>query len=104
MHRLQELIDWAAPRYRYVTKTFEGFDALQGNGNSAIVYCRGTLSGGSVSGRGYIVLRLSSSERQAIMDKFCCLRIMQADKEQRMLQVLSLYYGGLKFVANGPAK
>ncbi|SDL56695.1 tautomerase family protein [Aliiruegeria lutimaris] len=45
MHALQELIEWAAPRYRFVTKTYEGFDALQGAGDAAIVYCRGTLSG-----------------------------------------------------------
>lgn len=45
MHALQELIDWAAPRYRFVTKTYEGFDAMQGAGNAALVYCRGTLSG-----------------------------------------------------------
>ncbi|MEQ6250839.1 tautomerase family protein [Sulfitobacter sp. HNIBRBA3233] len=45
MTRLEELIDWAAPRYRFVTKTYEGFDALQSGGEAAIVYCRGTLSG-----------------------------------------------------------
>ena len=45
MTRLQELIDWAKPRYRFVTKTYEGYDAMQGAGDAAIVYCRGTLSG-----------------------------------------------------------
>ncbi len=45
MHSLTELIDWAAPRYRFVTKTYEGFDALQSQGAHAVVYCRGTLSG-----------------------------------------------------------
>ena len=45
MSGLQELIEWAAPRYRYVAKTYEGFDAMQGPGDAAIVYCRGTLSG-----------------------------------------------------------
>lgn len=45
MQSLQELIDWAAPRYRFVRKTYEGFDALQGTGDAAIVYARGTLSG-----------------------------------------------------------
>ena len=44
MRALQELIDWAAPRYRFVTKTYEGFDVCPGNG-AAIVYCRGTLAG-----------------------------------------------------------
>jgi phenylpyruvate tautomerase PptA (4-oxalocrotonate tautomerase family) len=45
MTDMQELIDWAKPRYRHVTKTYEGFDALQSAGEASIVYCRGTLSG-----------------------------------------------------------
>ncbi|MEN8893879.1 tautomerase family protein [Planktotalea arctica] len=45
MHRLEELIAWAAPRYRFVTKTYDGFDALQSAGAHATVYCRGTLNG-----------------------------------------------------------
>ena len=45
MTRLQQLIDWAAPRYRFVTKTYEGFDAMQSAGAAAVVYCRGTLAG-----------------------------------------------------------
>lgn len=45
MRTLSELIAWAAPRYRFVTKSYEGFDALQSGGEHAIVYCRGTLSG-----------------------------------------------------------
>ena len=40
LRTLQELIDWAAPRYRFVTKTYEGFDTC-----GDTVYCRGTLSG-----------------------------------------------------------
>lgn len=45
MTTLDALTDWAAPRYRFVTKTYEGFDALQSPEAAAIVYCRGTLSG-----------------------------------------------------------
>ncbi|NNE51424.1 MAG: tautomerase [Sulfitobacter sp.] len=45
MTTLEELIDWAAPRYRFVTKSYAGFDAMQSEGEQAIVYCRGTLSG-----------------------------------------------------------
>ncbi len=45
MTSLQELIDWARPRYKRVTKTYKGFDAMQGPGDAAFVYCRGTLSG-----------------------------------------------------------
>lgn len=45
MSRLQELIDWAKPRYQSVTKTYEGFDSMQSEGDAALVYCRGTLAG-----------------------------------------------------------
>jgi phenylpyruvate tautomerase PptA (4-oxalocrotonate tautomerase family) len=45
MHSLQQLIDWAKPRYKFVTKTYDGFDTLQSPDTAAIVYCRGTLSG-----------------------------------------------------------
>lgn len=44
MTSLAELLDWAKPRYRFVTKTFEGIEAFQ-NGDCAVVYTRGTLSG-----------------------------------------------------------
>jgi len=40
MTTLEELIAWAAPRYRFVTKTYDGFDALGG-----VVVCFGTLAG-----------------------------------------------------------
>jgi phenylpyruvate tautomerase PptA (4-oxalocrotonate tautomerase family) len=45
MHALEELIEWSKPRYKFVTKTYDGFDAMQGAGDEAIVYCRGTLQG-----------------------------------------------------------
>lgn len=45
MHTLQELIDWSKPRYTFVTKTYERFDAMQSAGDEAVVYCFGTLSG-----------------------------------------------------------
>lgn len=45
MRTLNELVEWAAPRYRQITKTYEGFDAMQSAGDASIVYCRGTLSG-----------------------------------------------------------
>lgn len=45
MHSLEELIEWSKPRYKFVTKTYDGFDAMQGAGDAAIVYCRGTLQG-----------------------------------------------------------
>ena len=45
MHGLEELVAWAKPRYRFVRKTYEGFDVMQGPGPETLVYCRGTLGG-----------------------------------------------------------
>ncbi len=55
MTALQELIDWARPRYRHVTKAFEGFDVVPGA--PAIVYCRGTLSGAWPDGAAFDGIR-----------------------------------------------
>ena len=45
MTQLQELIDWARPRYQSVTKSYDGFDAMQSEAAPALVYCHGTLAG-----------------------------------------------------------
>jgi len=42
--RLEDLIAWARPRYNFVRKTYERFDACTGE-DGAIVYCFGTLAG-----------------------------------------------------------
>jgi 4-oxalocrotonate tautomerase family enzyme len=44
MTALAELVDWAKGRYRFVTKTYEAFEAFHADG-AAVVYARGTLSG-----------------------------------------------------------
>ncbi|MEM1383542.1 MAG: tautomerase family protein [Pseudomonadota bacterium] len=44
MSRLEELVEWAATRYRAVAKTYNGFDTAPG-GDHAVVFCHGTLSG-----------------------------------------------------------
>ncbi len=41
---LADLVAWAKPRYRFVRKTFDGFDEAAGD-DATVVYCRGTLSG-----------------------------------------------------------
>ncbi len=41
---LDELVAWGAQRYRFVTKTYEGFDECFGE-TGMVVYCFGTLSG-----------------------------------------------------------
>lgn len=40
LQRLEELVEWARPRYRFVRKSYERFDAAGG-----VVYCFGTLTG-----------------------------------------------------------
>lgn len=57
MTQLEELIEWSKPRYRFVTKTYEGFDAMQGAADAAIVYCRGTLSGENLDGSAFSGIR-----------------------------------------------
>ena len=57
MSKLQELIDWAKPRYNFVTKTYEGFDAMQTSGDAQVVYCRGTLSGEWPDGEAFSGIR-----------------------------------------------
>jgi len=43
MTTLGELIEWAKPRYRFVTKTYDSAEAFQAE--RTVVYTRGTLSG-----------------------------------------------------------
>ena len=57
MTTLDQLIAWASPRYRFVTKTYEGFDALQSEGDAAVVYCRGTLAGEWPDGTAFAGIR-----------------------------------------------
>ncbi|MEX0286198.1 MAG: tautomerase family protein [Paracoccaceae bacterium] len=45
MTSLQDLVDWAKPRYRFVKKTYDTFDTLHSAGDETIVYCTGTLYG-----------------------------------------------------------
>jgi 4-oxalocrotonate tautomerase family enzyme len=57
MTSLQYLVDWSKTRYNFVTKTYDGFDAMQGAGDAAIVYCRGTLAGEWTDGSGFDGIR-----------------------------------------------
>jgi hypothetical protein len=52
MQRLEDLIAWAAPRYRFVTKTYDRFDAM-----GPLVYCFGTLSGEWPDGTAFAGIR-----------------------------------------------
>ncbi len=57
MTSLDQLIAWSKPRYRFVTKSYEGVEAMQSPGDEAIVYCRGTLSGEWPDGRAFAGIR-----------------------------------------------
>ena len=57
MHTLQELVNWAKPRYRFIKKTYEGYDAMQSAGDPTIVYTRGTLSGEWLDGKPFADIR-----------------------------------------------
>ena len=56
MHRLEELVTWAANRYRFVNKRYDQFDEFAGNGGR-IVYCFGTLSGETLDGQAITEVR-----------------------------------------------
>ncbi|MHA6325200.1 nuclear transport factor 2 family protein [Roseivivax sp. CAU 1753] len=56
MTTLAELIDWSAPRYRFVQKTYQGFDLAPTPG-PAVVYARGTLSGAWPDGTAFDGIR-----------------------------------------------
>ena len=57
MHRLEDLVNWASKRYRYVVKKYDGFEAFQSPGDEAVVYCRGTLSGEWLDGEPFEGIR-----------------------------------------------
>ena len=53
---LEDLVDWAAQRYRTAVKTCECFDALATE-EDVIVYCFGTLSGEWLNGDSFADIR-----------------------------------------------
>lgn len=58
MHSLAQLIEWAKPRYKFVTKTYDGYDQMQSAmGDATVVYCRGTLEGEYHDGRSFSGIR-----------------------------------------------
>lgn len=56
MTTLEELIAWSKPRYAFVKKTYDTFDALQ-SGETAIVYAIGTLYGEWLDGTAFSGIR-----------------------------------------------
>lgn len=53
---LQDLVAWAAGRYRHAHKAYARFDALA-DGEATIVYCFGTLSGEWLNGEAFRDIR-----------------------------------------------
>ena len=56
MSGLDELLAWAAPRYRFARKTYCRIDTC-GNHAEAVVYCFGTLSGAWPDGSAFAGIR-----------------------------------------------
>lgn len=54
--RLEDLVSWGGKRYRFVRKTYEGFDECFGE-EGMVVYCFGTLSGEWPDGRPFEGIR-----------------------------------------------
>ncbi|WP_298964062.1 tautomerase family protein [uncultured Roseibium sp.] len=57
MFDLEALIEWAKQRYRFVKKTYLGFDVMQSSGPEVLVYCHGTLSGEWLGGTSFESIR-----------------------------------------------
>lgn len=55
--RLEELIAWAKPRYRWVKKRYERFDEVPAGDGETTVYCFGTLHGEWPDGRAFEGIR-----------------------------------------------
>ena len=61
---LEELIDWARPRYRKVAKVYDRFDVAPA-ADGAIVYCFGTLEGEWPDGASFSGIRFIDRFRVA---------------------------------------
>ena len=55
--RVEELIAWAKPRYRWVKKRYDRFDEAPAAAGETIVYCFGTLYGEWPDGRAFEGIR-----------------------------------------------
>ena len=52
----QQLAEWGSSRYRTIEKTYEGFDEVD-NGDTRVIYCRGTLGGEWLDGTPFAGIR-----------------------------------------------
>lgn len=56
MHSLEELVAWSAPRYRFVRKSYDGFD-VGATEAATVVYAFGTLAGEWLDGTAFAGIR-----------------------------------------------
>ena len=56
MHALEKLVAWSKPRYRFVRKTYDGFDVAAG-ATGPTVYAFGTLHGEWLDGTAFAGIR-----------------------------------------------
>jgi limonene-1,2-epoxide hydrolase len=54
---LEQLVEWARPRYRSARKTYERFDVAPAQDGASTVYCFGSLHGQLLSGEAFSAIR-----------------------------------------------
>ena len=57
LETLEQLVEWARPRYRSARKRYERFDVAPAPAGASIVYCFGTLYGELISGAAFSGIR-----------------------------------------------
>jgi hypothetical protein len=57
LETLEQLVEWARPRYRSARKTYERFDVVPAQDGASVVYCFGTLHGELLSGEPFSGIR-----------------------------------------------
>lgn len=57
LETLEQLVEWARPRYRSARKIYDRFDVAPAQDGAAIVYCFGTLHGELLSGEAFSGIR-----------------------------------------------
>lgn len=57
LETLEQLVEWARPRYRSAKKTCERFDVAPTRDGAVVVYCFGTLHGELLSGVAFSGIR-----------------------------------------------
>jgi hypothetical protein len=72
LETLEQLLEWARPRYRSARKTYERFDVAPVQDGASTVYCFGALHGELLSGEAFSGIRF--------IDRFTVRNGMLADQ------------------------